>query len=290
LIKAKKSLGQNFLSDPLTARRIIDSVGPQPGDLIIEIGPGTGALTRMLTKSAGWVLAVEIDSRLVNELRRAIVAANLAIIEADALDANWEDLIHTASLSWQSRTRRTDAPRVRVVANLPYYISTPIIERLIALRGRLFDLTLMLQKEVVERIASPPGSRDYGYLSVLVQYHCVARKFFEVPPSAFRPVPKVQSAILHLEVRERPAIAVTNEARFFAFVRAAFAQRRKTILNNLKAAMHTLHFSEEIDTALHIAGVEPQRRAETLSLEEFGALYRALFINDGAEEATIPLV
>jgi 16S rRNA (adenine1518-N6/adenine1519-N6)-dimethyltransferase len=244
----------------------------------------------MLTESAGWVLAVEIDTRLVNELRRKIFADNLSIIEADALDANWEALIQTAVESWQSRTRRTDEARVRVVANLPYYISTPIIERLIALRGRLFDLTLMLQKEVVERIASAPGTRDYGYLSVLVQYHCVARKFFEVPPAAFRPVPKVQSAILHLEVRERPAIEVTNEARFFAFVRAAFAQRRKTILNNLKAATHRLHYSEAIDIALRAASIEPQRRAETLSLEEFSALYRALFINDEAEEAAFPLV
>ena len=286
MIRAKKSLGQNFLSDPQIARRIIDSVAPQPGDLIIEIGPGTGALTRMLTESAGWVLAVEIDTRLVNELRRKILADNLSIVEADALDAKWEALIQAGRASWQSRTRRTDEARVRVVANLPYYISTPIIERLIALRGQLFDLTLMLQKEVVERIASAPGTRDYGYLSVLVQYHCVARKFFEVPPSAFRPVPKVQSAILHLEVRERPAIEVTNEARFFALVRAAFAQRRKTILNNLKAATHTLHYSEEIDKALRAASIEPQRRAETLSIEEFSALYRALFINDEAEEAT----
>lgn len=290
MIRAKKSLGQNFLSDPHIARRIIDSVAPQPTDLIIEIGPGTGALTRMLTESAGWVLAIEIDTRLVNELRRKVFADNLSIIEADALDANWEELIQAARESWQSRTRRTDQARVRVVANLPYYISTPIIERLIALRGRLFDLTLMLQKEVVERIASAPGTRDYGYLSVLVQYHCVARKFFEVPPAAFRPVPKVQSAILHLDVRERPAIEVTNETRFFAFVRAAFAQRRKTILNNLKAAASTLHYTEEIDIALRAADIEPQRRAETISLEEFAALYRALFIKDEAEAATVPLV
>jgi 16S rRNA (adenine1518-N6/adenine1519-N6)-dimethyltransferase len=277
LIKAKKSLGQNFLSDPRIARRIIDTVAPQPTDLIIEIGPGTGALTRMLAESAGWVLAVEIDPRLIDELRRVIKADNLSIIEADALAANWVELIRTASRSWRSRTPQTDEPRVRVVANLPYYISTPIIERLIALRERLFDLTLMLQKEVVERIASAPGSRDYGYLSVLVQYYCVARKLFEVPPSAFRPAPKVDSAILHLKMREQPAVEVMNEARFFALVRAAFAQRRKTILNNLKAAMPALHFTQALETALRDASIEPQRRAETLSLEEFSALYRRLF-------------
>ena len=280
MIKAKKSLGQNFLSDPRIARRIIDTVAPQPTDLIIEIGPGTGALTRMLAESAGRVLAVEIDPRLIDELRRGIKADNLSIIEADALAANWVELIRTASRPWRSRTPQPGEPRVRVVANLPYYISTPIIERLIALRERLFDLTLMLQKEVVERIASAPGSRDYGYLSVLVQYYCVARKLFEVPPSAFRPAPKVNSAILHLKMREQPAVAVTDEARFFALVRAAFAQRRKTILNNLKAAMPALHFTQAPETALRDAGIEPQRRAETLSLDEFSALSHALWSKD----------
>ena len=279
MIRAKKSLGQNFLSDNLVARRIVNSVSPQPSDLIIEIGPGTGALTRLLVKTSGYVAAVEIDTRLIEELRRATVADNLLVVEADALEVNWVELISAASESWMSRTRSQDEPRVRVVANLPYYISTPIIERLLRLRRRIFDMTLMLQNEVVDRIASEPGSRDYGYLSVLAQYHCVATKLFEVPPSAFAPAPKVQSAILKLTVRDRPAVDVSDEAKFFVLVRAAFAQRRKTIMNNLKAASGSLGFAEKIDTALQSAGIESKRRAETLSLAEFAALYKALYRN-----------
>ena len=277
MIRAKKSLGQNFLSDAQVSRRIVDSVSPQPSDLIIEIGPGTGALTRRLVESSGYVVAVEIDARLIRELQHAITANNLSIVEADALEVNWIDLIIAATRSWQAVNAREDQPRIRVVANLPYYISTPIIERLIELRHRIFDMTLMLQNEVVERIASPPGSRDYGYLSVLAQYHSVATKLFEVPPSAFKPAPKVQSAIIRLAVRERPAIDIENEAKFFALVRASFAQRRKTIFNNLKAATISLGFVERVDMALQAAGIDPQRRAETLTMPEFGALYRALF-------------
>jgi 16S rRNA (adenine1518-N6/adenine1519-N6)-dimethyltransferase len=277
LIRAKKSLGQNFLSDAQVSHRIVDSVSPQPSDLIIEIGPGTGALTRRLVESSGYVVAVEIDTRLIRELQRAITANNLSIVEADALAVNWIDLISKASKSWQTINAREDEPRIRVVANLPYYISTPIIERLIELRHLIFDMTLMLQNEVVERIASPPGSRDYGYLSVLAQYHAVATKLFEVPPSAFKPAPKVQSAIIKLAVRKQPAIDVANEAKFFALVRASFAQRRKTIFNNLKASASSLGFVEKVDTALQAAGIDSQRRAETLTLVEFGSLYRALW-------------
>jgi len=142
---------------------------------------------------------------------------------------------------------------------------------------RVAGLKQQMESEVVERITSPPGNRDYGYLSVLVQYHCHAAKLFDVPPEAFRPRPKVQSAILRLIVRERPAVDVTDEARFFALVRAAFAQRRKTIANNLKAARYALGFTAEIASALEQAGINPQRRAETLSLAEFAALFHALF-------------
>ena len=277
MIRAKKSLGQNFLIDAQVSRRIVDSVSPQPSDLIIEIGPGTGALTRRLVESSGYVVAVEIDARLIEGLRHAITADNFSVVEADALQVNWHDLIRTASESCRTVNSRADGPRIRVVANLPYYISTPIIERLIKLRHLISDMTLMLQNEVVERIASAPGSRDYGYLSVLVQYHAVATKLFEVPPSAFKPAPKVQSAIVRLAVRARPAIDVEDEAKFFALVRALFAQRRKTIFNNLKAAAASLGFAGKVDMALKAAGIDLQRRAETLTLAEFAALYRSLF-------------
>jgi 16S rRNA (adenine1518-N6/adenine1519-N6)-dimethyltransferase len=278
LIRAKKSLGQNFLNDPLVARRIIDAVSPLPEDIVIEIGPGAGALTKMLVARSGYVVAIEIDARFVEELRRSVRGENLKVVNADVLDVDWNDFTKVAKSMIQPPARGyPDRRRVRVVANLPYYISTPIIEKLAPLgRERVFDMTLMLQKEVADRITTGPGSKDYGSLSVMVQYYCGAAKLFEVPPSAFTPEPKVQSAVIKLTMRERPAVAVADEARFFALVRAAFAQRRKTILNNLKAAARALEFKQPLESALEAASVSPQRRAETLSLEEFAALFLAL--------------
>ena len=278
MIKAKKSLGQNFLSDERVSRRIVEAVSPAPTDIVIEIGPGTGALTQLLVNRSGLVTAVEIDRRLVEEINSLIASTNFSMIEADALKVDWNALIEQATDRYRGlHGPEAKDPRVRVVANLPYYISTPIIERLIKLRRQLFDMTLMLQKEVVDRIASPPGSREYGYLSVLVQFYCEAEKLFDVPPSSFRPVPKVWSSVVKLTVRERAAVTVSDEARLLALVGAAFAQRRKTILNNLKAAAATMHFNSPVEDAIKQAGIDPRRRAETLAVGEFAALYTALF-------------
>jgi 16S rRNA (adenine1518-N6/adenine1519-N6)-dimethyltransferase len=276
LIKAKKSLGQNFLTDQRVARRIIDAVSPLKTDIVIEIGPGTGALTRMLVERSGHIEAVEIDTRLADALRRSLKADNLSIVAADALLLDWGELITEAKAKLGFPAADQDRGRVRIVANLPYYISTPIIERMLSVGRSVFDMTLMLQKEVADRITTGPGSKEYGYLSVMVQYYCIATKLFEVPPSAFTPVPRVHSAVIKLILRERPAVEVSDVARFFALVRAAFAQRRKTILNNLKAASRALEFTQSLESALEAASVAPQRRAETLSLEEFAALSRAL--------------
>lgn len=273
MIKAKKSLGQNFLTDHLIARRIIDAVSAARTDAIIEIGPGKGALTAMLPKRCGHVVAVEIDARLAAELRRTMTGETVTIITADALTLNWDELIDDAQAKLNAPLGST---RVRIVANLPYYISTPIIEKLLSLRRRIFDMTLMLQKEVAERITSAPGCKEYGYLSVMVQYYCVATKLFDVPPSAFTPEPKVDSALIRLRVREQPAVTVSDERRFFRLVRACFAQRRKTILNNLKAATQPEGFAKDVQSALEAASVAPQRRAETLSIAEFAALAREL--------------
>ena len=272
LIRAKKSLGQNFLTDHRVARQIIDSVSPRAEDVIIEIGPGTGALTAMLVRRTGHVVAIEIDPSLVEELRRTVRARNLSIVNADVLKLDWEQTIEDA----RSRIVDVASARVRVCANLPYYISTPIIERLLSPGRGLFDMTLMLQREVADRIVSEPGNRAYGYLSVMVQYYSLASKLFDVPPSAFTPSPKVWSAVIKLVVRERPAVEVADEAKFFALVRAAFAQRRKTIRNNLKAAAAALEFRSPVESALEAASIDPRRRAETLSLVEFAELCRQL--------------
>ena len=273
MIKAKKSLGQNFLADSRVASRIVEAVSPISSDLIIEIGPGTGALTRMLLKRGGHVAAIEIDARLIEELRRSGIATDLTLIQADALEINWPDMVETLL----ARNAGTDMiRRVRVVANLPYYISTPIIERLMR-TARLFDMTVMLQSEVVDRIASAPGSKEYGYLSVLVQYFCTVTRLFDVPPSAFKPPPKVWSSVVRLVVREHPPVDVDDADRFFALVRDSFAQRRKTIANNLKASALIAGRPGSVELALERAEIESRRRAETFSIEEFGSLYRALF-------------
>jgi len=278
LIRPKKTLGQNFLSDANVAHRIVDAVSPSHGDVIIEIGPGTGALTRMLVDRAPFVVAVEIDSRLTELLEREIRADNLSIVKADALSLDWKKLIDDARSKSLALSRHdSNLNRVRVVANLPYYISTPIIERLLSIGDRLFDMTLMLQKEVADRITSGPGGREYGYLSVLVQYHSITTRLFEVPPSAFTPAPKVQSAVIKLKLRSEPPVEVANERRFFRFVQMCFAQRRKTILNNLKAAAGSAGFTGDVESALGAASVASQRRAETLSLEEFASLYNGLY-------------
>jgi len=287
LIKPKKSLGQNFLVDRRVISRILDAASVAPDDLIVEIGPGTGALTESLVKRAGYVLAIEADPRLVLDLQQRVATENLRILEADALALDWGSILDDAVEAWRhalavgraevtSGAEQRPEPRLRIIANLPYYISTPIIQRLIAQHDRLFDMTLMLQDEVVDRIVSGPGGRQYGYLSVLVQYYCEVEKLFEVAPSAFRPAPKVQSAVIRLTLRRRMPVAVADEFKFFALVRSAFAHRRKTILNNLRTAEASLKLTVSPETALTRAGIDPRRRPETLSLDDFARLNVAL--------------
>lgn len=267
MIKPRKSLGQNFLIDRSVGERIVTAVSPQPDDLIIEIGPGTGALTGLLAARAGYVVAIELDTRLADQLKASLSADNVLVMNADVLDISWKPMSTMSAV----RDRGPKAHRSRVVANLPYYISTAIITDLLTSRAPFFDLTLMLQKEVVDRIISKPGVGDYGYLSVLVQFYTEAVKLFEVPPEAFKPAPKVESAVVRLSVRKRPAVEVADEAEFLKLVSAAFAQRRKTILNCL-AAPKDQGDKKQVEEILHRAGIDPRRRGETLSLVEFAAL------------------
>ncbi len=253
-IRAKKSLGQNFLKDPLYLTKIADAAQAGPGDRVLEIGPGLGHLTGVLVKRVKKVLALELDERLIPLLQKEFGGLqNIEILHADALEYDYGSL----------------PGRWKVVANLPYYISTPIIQKLIAHHGKFVSLTLMLQKEVADRIASPPGNKDYGYLSVLVQLYATPRIEFVVPPGAFTPQPEVDSAVVTLAIREQPAISLADENFFIRVVKAAFSQRRKTLRNALKQLEVP---GEKMQQVLSKTGIDLGRRAETLSVEEFGRL------------------
>ncbi len=253
-IQAKKSLGQNFLRDPHYLNRIADAARIVPDDQVLEIGPGLGHLTTVLTKRARKVLAIEVDDRLIPLLQNEFSACpNFELVHADALEYDYGSL----------------KDRWKVVANLPYYISTPIIQKLIVRRDKFISLTLMLQKEVAERIAAPPGGKEYGYLSVLVQFYTVPRIEFKVPPGAFTPNPEVDSSVITLTLRDHPAVTVTDEAFFIRVIKAAFSQRRKTLRNSLKQLESP---KEKMDAVCSSTGIDLGRRAETLSVEDFGKL------------------
>jgi 16S rRNA (adenine1518-N6/adenine1519-N6)-dimethyltransferase len=253
-IRPKKSLGQNFLKDPYYLRRIVEAAAVGPDDSILEIGPGMGHLTSALAARAQKVLALELDDRLIAHLRQEFrEKPNIEVVHADALEYSYESL----------------EGRWKVVANLPYYISTPIIQRLLACRHRFSSLTLMLQKEVAERIAASPGGREYGYLSVLVQLFTEPRVEFFVPPGAFTPQPEVDSAVITLDFRDRPAIPDEEQPFFIEVVKAAFSQRRKTLRNSLKQLNLS---SDKLGSVMEMTGIDLGRRAETLTVEEFGRL------------------
>lgn len=266
-IRPKKSLGQNFLTDPHYLRKIVDAAQIGTGDQVLEIGPGMGHLTKELASRAGKLVIIELDDRLIPLLRSAYgSAANVEIVHADALAYDYSLLPGT----W------------KVVANLPYYISTPIIQRLIGLQGRFSTLTLMLQKEVAERIAAMPGGKEYGFLSVLVQYSAAPHLDLIVPAGAFTPRPKVDSAVVTLTMRQHREQAAHDEALFLRVIKAAFSQRRKTLRNSLSQ----LGYPKEVMDNIHGAtGIDLGRRAETLSVSEFCGLANFL----GSRQSECPV-
>ncbi|MDW8255433.1 MAG: 16S rRNA (adenine(1518)-N(6)/adenine(1519)-N(6))-dimethyltransferase RsmA [Acidobacteriota bacterium] len=278
-MRARKRLGQHFLSDPHLARRIVEAVDLHPEDVVLEIGPGRGALTRFLSERAARVLAVEIDEALARQLAGRWPPEKVTLIIGDILKLDLDQLLEREGLS---------AP-IRVFGNLPYNIATAILQHLLRFRTRLRDMTVMLQREVADRILSPPGSKSYGYLSIFVQYHCEGRRLFTISPSAFRPSPKVFSTVVHLRVRERPAVEVPDEEFFFDVVSALFAERRKTIWNNLKRAAARLRVND-LASVFQRVGLSPLRRAETLALEELAALTTALFHARAQEQGAIRFV
>jgi 16S rRNA (adenine1518-N6/adenine1519-N6)-dimethyltransferase len=272
---AKKSLGQNFLVDESVVARIVREVAPRADETVIEIGAGRGALTAQLAAQAGRLVAVEFDRDLVPVLRERFGGReNFTLVEGDALAI---DFCAVA----------LPAQEARVVANLPYNISTAILQRLFEQRRCLTEMILMLQREVVERITAAPGTGERGYLSVLTEAYCEARPLFDVRPEAFRPVPKVWSTVVRMRVRESVVAEVSDEALLWRVVSAGFAQRRKTIFNNLRYAPPTLLPRVEAvggaNALLETAGVEPHRRAETLTLAEWVQISRVLETISGVD-------
>jgi 16S rRNA (adenine1518-N6/adenine1519-N6)-dimethyltransferase len=263
-----KRLGQHFLRDQRTIHRIIDALAPKRDEIIIEVGPGTGALTSVLVERAGRVVAVEFDNKLAPLLQERFGSfGNFKLVMGDALTVDFcKEILPALS--------------ARIVANLPYNISTAILQRLIAQRGCLDEMVLMLQREVVERVLAPPGTTDRGYISVLVEAYCEAEKLFDVAPGVFRPPPKVWSSVMRLKFRPRINKEITDEGLLREVVSAGFAQKRKTILNNLRHAtgrlQEVLKRNGGASIVLCKASVELQRRAETLTIEEWGKIVQAI--------------
>lgn len=255
--KFSKSLGQNFLVDDSVPRDIVQGADVQKEDLVIEIGPGVGTLTAQLLNSAKRVVAIELDNDLIPILNEELGGnENFTLIHNDALKVNFNEIIG-------------EEKSVKLVANLPYYVTTPIIVKLLKENYKFKSLTIMIQKEVAERMNAEPGNKDYGALSLLVQYYCNTSIVRKVPPTCFIPRPKVDSIVIRLDRLEGPKVKVQNEKLFFDIIRSSFNMRRKTLWNGTKSVGLP---KEKLEAAFMKSGVDPKRRGETLSIQEFASL------------------
>lgn len=265
-----KARGQNFLIDANIARKIAEEAGLKITDIVVEIGPGLGALTWELAQRAGRVIGIEIDRNLVQVLRELLVGqSNVSLIEGDALKIDFDELVGK-TLGVEDRGR---LPAYKVVANLPYYITSPLLTHLLSSGFNIDRLVLMVQLEVAERLVARPGTKDYGTLTVFTQYFAEIQWIMRVPRTVFFPRPEVDSAVVRLHKRSCPPVEVEDEEFFFKVVRASFSKRRKILPNALKELVRE---REAIFKALDMAGIAPLRRGETLSLEEFARLSRYL--------------
>lgn len=255
-LRADKKLGQNFLIDENVVRQIVEAAELSEADIVLEVGPGIGTLTQGLAESKAQVVAVELDTRLLPVLATTLEGYdNVRVVHGDILKVNIMEEV--------------GAPSFKVCANLPYYITTPIIFALLEKRLPMERLVAMVQKEVAERMAAQPGGKDYGALSVAIQYYTEPEIAFIVPPTSFIPAPAVDSAVIVCKRREKPPVEVCDEALFFRVVKAAFSLRRKMLSNSLKNMGIK---AEQVAKWLELADVDGKRRAETLSLEDFAKL------------------
>lgn len=265
-ITLQKKYGQNFIGDPALLERIATVCDWQPGDRALEIGPGAGTLTRAIAREAEEVLAVEIDRRLAPLLEETLAdCANVHLVFTDALKADLDALMR-GTLGWDGR--------YKLIANLPYYITTPLIMHVLEDSEKVSELVIMVQKEVGERLCAAPGSKAYGAVTVMVQYAATVARAFDVGRHAFVPAPEVDSTILHLIPYEKRPIQAQSDAVLRRVVKAAFSQRRKTLRNSLSSLGCDKAL---IKQALEAAGIEDSRRAETLSVAEFVALADAFY-------------
>jgi 16S rRNA (adenine1518-N6/adenine1519-N6)-dimethyltransferase len=250
-LQPKKRFGQHFLHDKRIVERILAAFDPKAGDHVIEIGPGPGVLTRQLVGRVAVLEAVEIDRDLAARLADEFSESQLILHNTDALEFDF-------------CARAQPGEQLRLIGNLPYNISTPLLFHLLDQLACVHGMLFMLQKEVVDRLAAAPDTEDYGRLSVMIQWRVKVEKLFDVHPGAFTPPPRVDSSIVRLTPHATPPIEIHDPERFAAVVKAAFAHRRKTLRNNLKALVD--------DEVFAAAGIDPTRRAETLSLQEFAAI------------------
>ncbi|REB11442.1 16S rRNA (adenine(1518)-N(6)/adenine(1519)-N(6))-dimethyltransferase RsmA [Sporosarcina sp. BI001-red] len=273
----KKSLGQNFLIDPNILKNIIYHAGIDKKSGVIEIGPGIGALTEHIARAAGKVVAYEIDDRLLPVLEDTLSPySNVLVIHQDILDVDLNAAIEE---------HFSDVDEVTVVANLPYYVTTPIIMKFLMGKVPIERMVIMMQHEVADRITAVPGTKAYGSLSIAIQYYMDAEVAMIVPRTVFMPQPNVESAVLRLSRKTEPPASVIDEEFLFKVARGSFVQRRKTILNNLQTSLPQGKAKKEaILEALAKAGIDPIRRGETLSIEEFANLSNVLYEEFGRSE------
>lgn len=270
-----KKLGQNFLIDHGVVEDIAIGSQVDSDTLVIEIGPGQGVLTEELAEYAGALIAVELDDRLIPYLRtRFALNDRVEIVHGDILEIDLEEMIRDGK-------SRYDVSKVRVVGNLPYYITTPIIMKLLESGIPFESITIMMQKEVADRLIAEPGTKNTGAITYAVQYRCTVDKICDADRFCFDPAPKVDSVVLRLNLRKEPPVAPENEKFFFQCIKAGFMMRRKTLLNSL-TALNSLdasyHFGkEEIQEALEKCGIDSKRRAESLTMEEFEKLSNAIW-------------
>lgn len=262
---AKKSFGQNFLVDQNYIDKIVAALNPQKDETIIEIGAGRGALTEKLIYSGASVIAIELDRDLIPLLREKFGKyENFRLIEQDALKVDFAELLNNP------KSEFPNPKKAKLVANLPYYISTAILQKLIRQRGIFSEMILMFQREVVDRITAKPGNSERGFLTVLVEAYLDTEKLFDVPPIAFQPSPKVQSAVMSLITKKVGNKEIKDEELFRELLSAGFTQKRKTIFNNLKNAPQSIKEKiGDVENLLKNCRIDPKRRAETLTLNEW---------------------